>query len=102
MKVVIASGTYPPELGGMATFVENFARRLHAQGIEVSVVAYGKEDSSVSQPFLVRTVRRGRFVFMRYLRYLLVLRKATLCMRKTWSAAAYLQRVFHCWSESSW
>jgi len=73
MKVVIASGTYPPELGGMATFVENFARRLHAQGIEVSVVAHGKEDSSVSQPFLVRTVRRGRFVFMRYLRYLLVL-----------------------------
>jgi glycosyltransferase involved in cell wall biosynthesis len=69
MKIVIASGTYPPEIGGMATFVKNFAQAFTAAGHSVKVLAYGEADAFIAQPFEVRFVARGRFTPVRYWRY---------------------------------
>ena len=40
MKVVLATGIYPPDIGGPATYVRELARRLHEKGVEVVVVTY--------------------------------------------------------------
>lgn len=75
MKILIASGTYPPQIGGMATFVENLAKLLSARGVTVSVVAYGERDREIREPFFIRIVSRGRNRLLRYVRYFLALQK---------------------------
>jgi len=41
MKIVIATGIYPPEVGGPAYYAHGLAQALSAKGHEVSVVTYG-------------------------------------------------------------
>ena len=41
MKVVIATGLYPPEIGGPATYAAMLAQELPSQGIEVALVPFG-------------------------------------------------------------
>ncbi|MBI2524259.1 glycosyltransferase family 4 protein [Candidatus Peregrinibacteria bacterium] len=45
MKVVLATGIYPPDIGGPATYVRELARELARQGIGVCVVTYAREKS---------------------------------------------------------
>ncbi|MDD5623208.1 MAG: glycosyltransferase family 4 protein [Candidatus Peribacteraceae bacterium] len=45
MKIVLATGIYPPEIGGPATYVEALAREFVDAGHEVVVVAYGADRS---------------------------------------------------------
>ncbi|MBI4053989.1 MAG: glycosyltransferase family 4 protein [Candidatus Doudnabacteria bacterium] len=71
MKILIASGTYPPELGGMATFVKNFADRALAQGHAVKLIAYGQADSLTRDPFWTMIISRNTLLAVRYLRYFL-------------------------------
>jgi glycosyltransferase involved in cell wall biosynthesis len=40
MKVLLAAGLYPPDIGGPARYAEMIATRLPAEGIEVTVVPY--------------------------------------------------------------
>ena len=40
MKIVIASGIYPPDIGGPATYSQLIARELTKRGIEVSLICY--------------------------------------------------------------
>ena len=40
MRIVLATGIYPPEVGGPATYVENIARELSERGHDVTVVTY--------------------------------------------------------------
>lgn len=42
MKVVLATGIYPPEIGGIATYAERLAKELGDLGHEVRVIAYEK------------------------------------------------------------
>lgn len=44
MKIVLATGIYPPAIGGPATYVRAFAEQLHAAGHAVTVVTYGAKD----------------------------------------------------------
>lgn len=69
MRVLLATGIYPPEIGGPATFVPVIARFLVAQGHEVTVVTYGDKQTQTTDPWPVVVISRGRFVLSRYLRY---------------------------------
>jgi len=72
MKIVIASGIYPPDIGGPATYSRLIAREFIKRNINVSLICYSdKED----EPFdreekfkIVRVVRKKFFLF-RYLSY---------------------------------
>ena len=76
MRVVFATGIYPPEIGGPATYVKNLATALHEGGHEVEVVTYGPGPEQDAFP--VRRVPRRGTVALRYSRYLLAVRAAAL------------------------
>src|SRR5688572_23171169 len=40
MKVLLATGIYPPDIGGPATYVRHLAAELTSKGMGVRVVAY--------------------------------------------------------------
>jgi glycosyltransferase involved in cell wall biosynthesis len=42
MKIILATGIFPPEIGGPATYVLNLARELTGKGFSVTVITYGK------------------------------------------------------------
>ncbi len=76
MKIVLATGIYPPEIGGPATYVEKLAHRLNARGVDVSVLAYGEQDPQ-TVPFPVTRVSRKGGMVVRWLRYSKMLRRAS-------------------------
>ncbi len=41
MKVVLATGIYPPEIGGPSTYAYELAKALREKGVAVTVVTYG-------------------------------------------------------------
>lgn len=45
MKIVLATGIFPPDIGGPATYVRGVARELAARGDEVIVITYGKKQA---------------------------------------------------------
>jgi glycosyltransferase involved in cell wall biosynthesis len=55
MKVVLATGIYPPEIGGPATYVLNLARTLKERGVRVSVIAYGEQSDEEGVTRVSRT-----------------------------------------------
>lgn len=61
MKIILATGIYPPDIGGPATYVRNLGRKLTEHGLDVTVVTFGKpveEDDNV--PFeVVRVANLG-------------------------------------------
>lgn len=77
MKVVLATGIYPPEIGGPATYVYHLAKGLKERGVKVQVIAYGEDGGQQSaRPFLgaadaddcLRISRKGGPI-MRWRRY---------------------------------
>lgn len=48
MKIVLATGIYPPDIGGPATYVRELARELVRRGIGVVVVTYGREETEAT------------------------------------------------------
>jgi glycosyltransferase involved in cell wall biosynthesis len=68
MRIVIAAGIYPPEVGGPTTFVPVVAQGLQDAGHEVVVVTYGDE-KTICSSWPVIVVFRGTSVLGRYLRY---------------------------------
>lgn len=68
MNVVLATGIYPPEIGGPATFTRDLADALRAEGDVVQIVTYG-DASTLSGPVPVTIVSRGKSVLWRYARY---------------------------------
>ncbi len=59
MKIVLATGIYPPEIGGPATYVEKLARRLSERGMQVTIIAYGEQESILTPIPVVRVSRKG-------------------------------------------
>lgn len=68
-KILIATGIYPPDIGGPATYVKNLAQELSLIGCEIKILAYGDTDD-FSQKNIFRVSRRKN-LFRRYLKYLL-------------------------------
>lgn len=62
--IVFATGIYPPDIGGPATYTKRMEAALRARGWRVSVVSYGK-DVSRRWPLPVRYFLYGCAVFRR-------------------------------------
>jgi glycosyltransferase involved in cell wall biosynthesis len=56
MKVVLATGIYPPEIGGPATYVLNLAKGLKERGMKVQIIAYGEQQNEEE---VIRISRKG-------------------------------------------
>ena len=68
MKIILATGIYPPEIGGPATYVERLAKRLSERGARVVIIAYGEQDSVLLPIPIIRVSRKGG-MFGRWWRY---------------------------------
>ncbi len=69
MRIVLATGIYPPEIGGPASFTRELARELKKRGHEASVVCYGDEKTLTDEGWEVVAVSRAGGPLFRYLRY---------------------------------
>ncbi|MEK7642965.1 MAG: glycosyltransferase family 4 protein [Patescibacteria group bacterium] len=69
MKVVFATGMYPPAIGGPATYTATMVRELTRRGVMVRVVTYGDKQTLQDRgvPFFI--VTRNRFKSVQYFRY---------------------------------
>lgn len=65
MRILIATGIFPPELGGPATYVPAFAAACVRRGHSVHVVTYGNPFLPASEPYPVSRVPR-LFLPIRY------------------------------------
>jgi glycosyltransferase involved in cell wall biosynthesis len=74
MKVVLATGIYPPEIGGPATYVWNLARALAERQVRVSIIAYGEQPDELDGIPVYRVSRKGG-VIARWRRYAKALRE---------------------------
>lgn len=76
MKIVLATGIYPPDIGGPATYVRQLAEEFTRGGHEVTVVTYGEQsalDEGATWP-VIRVSKRGGPV-LRWNRYAKALQK---------------------------
>lgn len=70
MKIVLATGIFPPEIGGPATYVRGLARELTARGDDVIVITYGaKQGIDRSEGYWVVSVGKQGGFLRRWLRY---------------------------------
>jgi glycosyltransferase involved in cell wall biosynthesis len=72
MKILIASGIYPPDIGGPATYSKLIAREFIKKGIEVSLVCYSDKKEEVSdneEKFKVLRIERKNNALVRYWLY---------------------------------
>lgn len=68
MKIVIAAGIYPPDIGGPATYSQIIAREFVKQGTDVSVICYSDKKHGDNEDFkIVRILRKNKL--FRYLLY---------------------------------
>lgn len=80
MNILIASGIYPPESGGPATYSSEAAQALRARGHVVQVISYGEEEQKKNtiakdEQTVVRVSRFGG-ALIRYVRYGLAVYRA--------------------------
>jgi len=74
MKVTLATGIYPPDIGGPATYVRELAHALQKMQVQVQVITYGKGKSG-DDLFPVIRVPKGRIPVLRWFRFASALRK---------------------------
>ncbi|HTK60144.1 MAG TPA: glycosyltransferase, partial [Candidatus Baltobacteraceae bacterium] len=78
MKVVFATGIFPPDIGGPATSVSTLAEAWAAQGHQVSVVTYSDVgDDGVARPYEVLRIARAQGAGRRYWSFLRALWRAS-------------------------
>ena len=71
MKVVLATGIYPPEIGGPATYVRALAAELSKKNIDVTVITYGEPHTA--EDWRVITVSKS-IPILRWIAYAFTLR----------------------------
>lgn len=72
MKIVLASGIYPPDIGGPATYSQLIAREFSKQGIDVNLICYSDKKiflNDKKEPFLITRILRGYIKPARYFLY---------------------------------
>ncbi len=74
MKVILATGIYPPEIGGPAGYVRNLAIVLTNLGADVVVVTYSEKCKVKSEKCDVARVKKG-FPIIRWFKYAKALKK---------------------------
>ncbi len=71
MKVILATGIYPPEIGGPATYVRALAGELSKKGVDVTVITYGEPHTA--EDWKVIKVSKS-IPILRWISYALALR----------------------------
>ncbi len=66
MKILLATGIYPPESGGPATFSAGVSAALRQRGHEVKIISYGEQTEVASE---ITWVSRRGGPLVRYCRY---------------------------------
>lgn len=74
VKVTLATGIYPPDIGGPATYVRELAHALQDLQVQVQVVTYGSGTSGDDR-FPVIRVPKGFLPVVRWFRFARVLKK---------------------------
>jgi len=82
-KILIATGIYPPDIGGPATYVKTLEMELPKSGFEVRVITYAGDDSGKDQ---VIRIRRQQHIILRYFKYFLAVYRML-----SWADIVYLQ-----------
>lgn len=59
MKVVFATGIYPPDIGGPATYVYKLAQALAERKVAVTVITYGEADDLSGKIPVYRASKKG-------------------------------------------
>ena len=74
MKILLATGIYPPAIGGIATYAQKLAEGLQMLGHDVSIVTYSKEEIFSERHSIYSISTRGG-IFCRWFRYARMLRR---------------------------
>ena len=69
MRILIATGIYPPESGGPATYSRALAASLVERGNQITVVTYGDAKAESAEAWTVRVISRSGGPLWRYLKY---------------------------------
>ncbi len=79
MRIIIATGIFPPEIGGPATVANQLASALTTTGYSVTVISYapGASQAMNSDKFSVQRVTRSGIRGISYLKYLIALFRLT-------------------------
>ncbi len=79
MRIVLATGIYPPDFGGPATYVRALAKQLSDAGDDVTVISYAPSSMSggalPEDTWKVIRVPRGGGPLIRWMRYAMALRR---------------------------
>lgn len=67
LKILIATGIFPPDIGGPATYVETLCQKLPKLGCEVRVITYS--DDGVSNSKQIYRISRKQNIILRYFKY---------------------------------
>jgi len=83
-RILLATGIYPPAVGGPSIYTHAMARSLRSSGFEPSVLTYGDNLTKTGEGWPVETVETGGGPLMRYLRY----------AWRAWRLARYAEIVY--------
>ena len=75
LKILIATGIYPPDFRGPATLLETLPYDLAQRGFEIKVITYSDIIAREEEKGLVYRIQRSRPALVRYLKYFLQLYK---------------------------
>ncbi len=73
MHILIATGIYPPDIGGPATYAQKLAEALTLAGHRVTVLAYGRDATATEQSTVHRVEKR--LPILRWFRYASALKR---------------------------
>jgi hypothetical protein len=59
MRILIATGIYPPDIGGPATMLGALAKSLEDKGLEVKILTYSDAPKNKEKVFMVK---RGHYL----------------------------------------
>ncbi|MBP9850849.1 MAG: glycosyltransferase family 4 protein [Candidatus Peribacteraceae bacterium] len=70
MRIILATGIFPPDIGGPATYVRGVARELTARGDSVTVITYGAQQGyEKPEGYAVVSVGKHGGPLARWMRY---------------------------------
>jgi len=69
IKVLIATGIYPPDIGGPATMLEAMANCLQENKLAVKVITYSGGKAGKNDRIMVYRIKRGKLKFINNLKY---------------------------------
>lgn len=81
-RALITTGIFPPDIGGPATYIPNFASYLDKNGIQVQVITLSSEKDTSKTDYSYSVIRIKRNI-MRFKRILITIKEISDLLRKT-------------------